>query len=135
MNTAEITLGGRTYQLRASNYASQVYADTFFGRIGGAYNASLAHDTAQMIGDCVGDINDNDTMSVHFVTPVLWGIVWALAYAGGSVTVDYDAWRESVRDEVWYADDEADACVTVFDLVSRSFFRQRSESSGKEPTA
>lgn len=137
-NTTIVTLGGMEYLLRASNYASQVYSEEFFGRDLGGYNGSLAHDTSKMLSDCIEvpepvdepdvdepDVDEPDAggVRVRFVTPALWGIVWALAYAAGSVDVGYERWMASARDEIWTVQEQADACVEVIDLVTRCFFR------------
>lgn len=132
-NTATITLGGRELLLRASNWASQLYATEFYGLSGDGYNGSLAHDAAQVYSDCVGSVNPDGTVTINFVTPKLWGVVWALAYAAGSVTVGYKQWMDSVRDEIWSVDEEAEACVEVIDLMMRTFFRQRAQQGGAEP--
>lgn len=127
MNTTKITLGGREYALRASNLASQIYADEFFGRKRGEYNGTLSHDASQLLADCIGEVGEDNTIEVKFTSPALWGIVWALAAAHGSVKVGYDEWMASVADEVWTVDEQAEACVEVIDLMTRTFFRQQEE--------
>lgn len=126
LNTTTITLGGKSYELRASNFASQLYADEFFGRDRGDYNGSLVHDASQVLADCIGEVTESGEISVKFVTPALWGIVWALAAASGSVKVGYDSWMESVRDEIWGIQEQAEACVEVVNLMMRTFFREQS---------
>lgn len=136
MNTATITLGGKEIRLRASNYAAQLYADEFYGRVKDGYNGSLDHDAAKVLSDCVGDVNEGTgQITIEFTTPALWGIVWALAYAAGSVDVGYDAWLKSNRDEVWTASEKAEACVEVVDLMMRTFFREQPKQDGQEPAA
>ncbi len=131
-NTTTVTLGGHEYLLRASNYASQVYSETFYGRTKGEYNGVLDHDAAQMLNDCVST-DDEGNITVTFITPALNGIIWALAYAAGSVQTTYDAWLMSTRDEVWTVYEQSDACVEIIDLMMDTFFRQRPEQGGEEP--
>lgn len=131
-NTTTVTLGGREYLLRASNLAMKVYGDEFFGRTPEGYNGSLAHDAAQMFSDCV-TTGEDGTTEVHFVPPSLWGIVWALAYAAGSVTVGYERWMRDVGDELWTLSEQTEACVEVVDLMMSTFFRQSPQPDGGEP--
>ena len=127
MNTTTITLGGRAYALRASNFASQLYADEFYGRKRGEYNGTLSHDASQLLADCIGDVSEDGNIQVRFVSPSLWGIVWALAAAEGTVKVGYDEWMRSVRDELWTVQEQAEACVEVIGLMMRTFFREQQE--------
>lgn len=127
MNTTTITLGGRAYALRASNFASQLYADEFYGRKSGEYNGTLSHDASQLLADCIGEVNEDGSIQVRFVSPALWGIVWALAAAEGTVKVGYDEWMRSVRDELWTVQEQAEACVEVVGLMMRTFFREPEE--------
>lgn len=127
MNTTTITLGGKEYTLRASNFASQLYADEFFGRKRGDYNGTLSHDASQLLLDCIGETNEDGSVEVRFVSPALWGIVWALAAAEGTVKVGYDEWMKSVGDELWTVSEQAEACVEVVGLMMRTFFRESEE--------
>ena len=131
MNTTTIKLGGHDLELRASNYASQLYSEEFFGMERGEYNGNLSHDTMQLVSDCFGDVREDGTVSVKLVPPTLWGIVWALAAAAGSVNTGYRAWLKSVRDEIWTVEEQSVACVEVVDLVTEAFFRESSEQGGE----
>ena len=133
MNTPTIALGGHDYPLRASNFASQLYADEFFGRKRGDYNGSLSHDGAQLIADCIGEIDKDGNMEVKFASPALWGIVWALAAAAGSINVGYDDWMKSVGDQLWSVTEQAEACVEVVNLVVQAFFREQPEQGSEVP--
>ena len=122
-NTTTITLGEKEYALRASNWASQLYADEFFGKVSDSYNGNLQHDAAQVFADCVTTDEDGENLTINFVPPTLWRVVWALAYAGGSVQLEYDKGMDSVRDEMWTVGQQAEACGEVLDLMMRTFFR------------
>lgn len=129
-NTSTITLGGREYALRASNLASKVYGDEFFGNSPDGYNGSLTHDASMVFADCIGESDDGGVI-VRFVPPTLWRIVWALAYAGGSVAVGYERWMSDVGDEAWTVTEQANACVEAIDLVMSAFFREQPQQGGK----
>lgn len=127
-NTASITLGGKEIELRASNWASQVYAETFYGQERGKYNGSLQHDTSQVVADCFNSDEDGNLSIAYSDIPfALWGIVWALAYAAGSTKARYDQWMKSKRNEVWTVAEQADACSEVVDLVMEAFFRDNAK--------
>ena len=128
MNTTTITLGGKEIELRASNWASQVYAETFYGQKRGEYTGSLQRDTMQVVTDCFGNDDDGNTIVVYGNIPfTLWGIVWALAYAAGSTKAGYNQWMKSKRNEVWTLTEQADACSEVVDLVMEAFFRDSTQ--------
>lgn len=132
-NTATITLGGKEIELRASNWASQVYAETFSGQDRGLYNGSLQHDMSQVVADCF-TFNDDGSFNIAFsnIPFQIWGMVWALAYAAGSTKAGYAQWMKSKRNEVWDIYDQADACGVVVSLIEEAFFRRDAQQDGKE---
>lgn len=136
-NTMTITLGGTEYRLMASNMASKAYADEFYGRSPEGYNAVLTHDTQRLYADSLTEDDEGVLVanldSSPVLTEVLWRIVWALAYAGGSVEVGYDQWTSDHADETWTITEKLEACVGVVDLVTGAFFREPKEQGLQGP--
>lgn len=122
MNTTTITLGGKEITLRASNWASQLYAEQFYGQERGPYVGNLQRDTAQVFADCCS-VDGEGGIQVSQPPFQLWGIVWALAAAAGSTKAGYDQWMKSKRNEVWPVSEQIDAASEVIDLVEKAFFR------------
>lgn len=135
MNTATtVDICGHSYFLRASNYAAQVYAEHFAGFTDTeGFDGNLAHDGALLYSKCVTvDESGEGRVSVSgFVPHRFWGILWALAYAGGSTTLGYQRWYETeVRDEVATVSEQAVALGEVVDLLMTTFFREREKRAG-----
>lgn len=133
MNTTTISLGGKEITLRASNWASQVYAEEFYGRLGGDYNGVLAHDISRVHADCFGDPDESGVFEVDLTPPpAFWGIVWALAYAAGSTKAGYSQWMKSKRNEIWTVEEQGAALYEVIALMEDSFFRRAAEQGSGE---
>jgi hypothetical protein len=139
-NTAEISINGRKYELCANNRACQAYASEFWGMDRGGYNGYLPHDSAQLFSDLVrkGDPSEDGSptyvVSLDYIPPTFWGIMWALVTGARSTTLAYAEWFEKeVADSLATPGELADAAGEVVDLATRSFFREREEQAGGEP--
>lgn len=133
LNTAEVKLNDSAYLLRASNWARQLYAEEFDGKLRAPWTGRLDHDAAQLLAETVGDATEDGTgFKLKDPPEEIWGIFWALAAAGGSVTDAYRTWWErSVRDELTPLEERADLAVEVIDLLMRTFFRKPEEREGE----
>lgn len=133
-NTASITLGGKEIELRASNWAAQVYEETFYGQERREYDGVLEHDITRVHARCFKGPDENGLYDIDLIPPFeFWGIVWALAYAAGSTKAGYAQWVKSKRNELWTAEEKGAALTEVIALIEESFFRTSTESEGEEP--
>ena len=136
-NIMTITLGGTEYKLMASNRAAKVYADEFYGKSPEGFTAVLKYDTQKLYLECLTE-DDDGVLGVNLdsspiLSEVLWRIIWALAYAGGSVDVGYEQWLSDHEDEAWSAMEEMEAYVGAIDLVTANFFRESKEQGRRGP--
>lgn len=129
LNTAEITLNGSAVKLRASNWARQLYAEEFQGKLPDPWTGSLDRDGAQLFSSTTKIVHGEDGESSVVVTvppTAIWPIVWALAAAAGSVEEPYQQWWQAeVRDECPSDGELAEIASVVIDLLMRTFFRDR----------
>lgn len=130
-NRTTVTVGGRKYEVEASNLACRVYADEFreadskalagdTKRDAGSYTGRLIHD---LLADRQRVLAAGIDWPEWDEAPRILATIWAMARAAGSTKASWGAFRASVEHAPANLYEVATAANKIFELGNLTFFR------------
>ena len=130
-NRTTVTVGGRKYEVEASNLACRVYADEFREADSKALTGDAERDagsyTGRLIHDLLADRQRVLAAGVDWPewdeVPRILATIWAMARAAGSTKSSWRAFRASVEHAPANLYEVATAANGIFELGNLTFFR------------
>ncbi len=130
-NRTTATVGGREYEVEASNLACRVYADEFreadSKELTGDAERDAGRYTGRLIHDLLADRQRVLAAGVDWPewdeVPRILAAIWAMARAAGSTKASWRAFRASVEHAPANLYEVATTANKVFELGNTTFFR------------
>lgn len=130
-NRTTVTVGGRKYEVEASNLACRVYADEFREADSKALTGDAKKDagsyTGRLIHDLLADRQRVLAAGIDWPewdeAPRILATIWAMARAAGSTKASWRAFRASVEHSPANLYEVATAANRIFELGNLTFFR------------
>lgn len=130
-NRTTVTVGGRKYEVEASNLACRVYADEFREADSKALTGDTKRDagsyTGRLIHDLLADRQRVLAAGIDWPewdeAPRILATIWAMARAAGSTKSSWGGFRASVEHAPANLYEVATAANKIFELGNLTFFR------------